>query len=720
MESNLTAIYSRRLRDEYGYPSDSIKEQVAFAFGKARYKVDVVVYKEAKPYIVAEASSRIGDFDAVSQLQAYVRASNAEFAVITNGYIDSCFKTSNVFSEGPLEPIPDIPKHDKTLDDIGRQENSELVKMNPLQFQEIILNVRDSIYLSHGLSRYESTREMVKLLLLKVYDETLDNGLFRARYGEPAENVRARIVTLTVQAREKYPSILNEPPNLSDELLAKCVNVLQKYSLHDSGISTIGSKFPIFQLLGYPGRESSTRPEVIKLMLDLLNPAPGSSFIDPACGVGDLITEAARRGCQVTGVELNADTAQYAKANLALSGLSGNVIIADSLNMESGTDSLSLSQGGFDFAAVDPPIGARVDDSRLDKFALGRAKKTQNSEALFLEFTYGLIKPSGKMAIMLPDAFLSSETTLDAREYALRETTIKAIVSLPQNASTAASIKASLMLLERSASRNDGNKQVFVGSLDSFSKAEQIVSAFRNYEQGQGLSANENTFVTTISSPRKMDVSFLQGASLENMLVKEFHYPIASLSEIAMLSTGAQLQRLGKPDANGKYRYIRAGDVGDFILNSENAEKISMMASAPDKWLAHAGDVLLTRTGTVGRVALVTHDVSNMIVGSNVTKISIRDGNRVLPEYVMAFLTSEQGTRQISMYTTGAPIMSISTSAIGQIKIPIPPLARQREIAEQVKRIIESKQEMNRVIENMRERENQLRRKLEQMTEASK
>jgi len=719
MEPNdLVGVYSNRLMNEYHYPRDCIQERVPYAFGKARYRIDIVVLKDGKPYIVIETSAKTNPPEVIDQLQGYLRATNAEFAVATNGFIDRCYKVSHISPEGLLESIPDIPQYNKNLGDLGYHKNADLVRMSPLQFQEVILHIRDGIYLRQGLSRDETTKQLAKLLLLKVYDETLSDGLFRAHYNEPPENVTSRIKALAMKAREKYPSILAEPPNLGDELLSRCVSILQKYSLRDSGIGIIGSKYPIFDLLGHPGLEFSTRRDVIKLMIDLLNPSRGSTFIDPACGVGGLILEAARRGCKVTGIEINANIAQYARMNLAISGLSGQIITYDSLSPQNTSDSGFLNpvlEGSFDYAAVDPPYGVRIDDQRLNEFSLGAARKSQSSEALFLERTYRFLKQNGKMIIMLPDAFLSSDSTLDAREFAMKGSSIRAIVSLPENSSTTASIRASLLLLERSARKDNATHDVFVAILENFANAERVVSAFRAFQDGR-FTQSDNMFVINLISPRKMNVRYLQGAFLEAQMRSKPQYPIVRLCEIASLTTGVQMERIGKSDSNGKFLYVRAGNVGDFMLNLDKAEKMNVSMDA-SKWLAKPGDILLTRAGTVGRVALVSEDSPQIIIGSNVAKISIQEGDRVLPEYVVAFLASEQGMREIRMYTTGAPIKSISSSALGQIKLPLAPIERQIEIAGQLRRIIDSKRESNRIIEKMRAREEQLRIELNRLTE---
>ena len=707
-------IYASRLTSEYQYPREDIRREVSHAFGKARYIVDLLVMKQGKPYIIAEVKARSSSDIAVDQLLGYARAMDSEFAVASNGYTDSCYKISRVIHDTRLEPIPDIPAYGRTLEDLGTHKNSELVRMKPRQFRAVILHTIDLISSNQGLTREEAAKEAFKLLLLKIFDESLENGLFRARYKEPSENVQSRIVALAMQANETYRSILCEPPNLSNELLVACVHSLQKYSLLDSGRDIIGSKLPVGDILGPHTYEFSTPRDLVRLMIDLLNPTKGSTFIDPACGVGGLVTEAASRGCTVTGIEINASIAQYANVNLAVSGLHGEIFAGDSLASNQGSTALTnLQENAYDYAALVPPLGGKVADERLNNFSLGTTRRSQRVEALFLERTLRFLRPGGRMIIAVPENFLLVDSALDAREFALKESGVKAIVSLPKGVLLPlSSMKISLLLLERSPGRGTTQDDpVFVAIMDNMAELPHVVSCFRAFERGEAI-RDPIVFVTNIVSARQMNPSYLWGVASEIVKprvggVADVLYRMVELHEIATLTAGIGVERIGKNDPQGEFSYVRAGNIGDFVLDLRKNVKVLTNRDVR-KWVAKPGDILMTRVGTVGKVALVQDDSPPIIVGSNVLKMSVLDKRRVLPEFLLAYLASTQGMAQIDMYTAGSTIRAISTSSLAQIKIPLLPMEQQVKVAQQVRRVIAARREASRVLEEMRAREDKL------------
>ena len=98
-------------------------------------------------------------------------------------------------------------------------------------------------------------------------------------------------------------------------------------------------------------------------------------------------------------------------------------------------------------------------------------------------------------------------------------------------------------------------------------------------------------------------------------------------------------------------------------------------------------DVLLVKDGaTTGKVAIVEH---NEFVGQNINEhlFMMRFSKDVNPHFVLYFLYSEIGQRQIQHGITGATVTGITKSVVKNLKIPLPDIETQKDIVAHIKQI---------------------------------
>ncbi len=80
-----------------------------------------------------------------------------------------------------------------------------------------------------------------------------------------------------------------------------------------------------------------------------------------------------------------------------------------------------------------------------------RPKNSQDSEVLFIEHYLRVLKPGGKLLIVLPDGVLSNATAKPVRDYMREHAIIRAVISLPSEtfASTGTSIPTNVVYLQK-------------------------------------------------------------------------------------------------------------------------------------------------------------------------------------------------------------------------------------------------------------------------------
>jgi type I restriction enzyme M protein len=94
---------------------------------------------------------------------------------------------------------------------------------------------------------------------------------------------------------------------------------------------------------------------------------------------------------------------------------------------------------------------ASTHTSILDLFQIGKGKANRSTELVFVERCLNLLRPGGRMGIVLPDGNLNNPSLAWLRRWCEGKARILAIVSLPEETfrSAAATVKASLVFLHR-------------------------------------------------------------------------------------------------------------------------------------------------------------------------------------------------------------------------------------------------------------------------------
>ncbi|NQU77185.1 restriction endonuclease subunit S [Candidatus Falkowbacteria bacterium] len=126
------------------------------------------------------------------------------------------------------------------------------------------------------------------------------------------------------------------------------------------------------------------------------------------------------------------------------------------------------------------------------------------------------------------------------------------------------------------------------------------------------------------------------------------------------------------------YRYLRVTDIDDFGLNSNDPRHVKV-DQIPEKIKLSEDDFLISRSGSLGLVSIVTDKMLDYILSSHIFKISL-DTEKILPEYLAIFFRGSLGQLQFFQKNNGGIVPEINQGALKSIKIPLPPLATQNKI----------------------------------------
>jgi len=506
-------IFAQRLLSEYGYLKEQIQTFPEFYIQKGSTKIgpaDIVVFKDDKKtfdsiYLIVE-TKRKDKRDGIKQLKSYIDPTPAEGGVWFNGieiaYVRAIRKPPSYTPE--LVEWRNIPKNGQSWEEIGKYKTGdELISAQNLK--SIFKIIYYHLYTNSNLPRAERLGgEMTRLIFCKIYDEmhNYKDLKFKAGAEESDEKVAERIKALFEKVRTEYQDVFEEDEKLllDAKSIAYVVSQIQNYSLLKTDKDAVGDAFEVFigpALRGEKGQFFTPR-NVVRLCVKMLDLKPNEKVIDPACGsggflivalehvwkkieekykhlpegkIGSLKTEVASKNFY--GIDKEFDLAKVSKAYMAIVGDGrGGIFCADSLvGPEEWTpiQREKIKLVSFDVLLTNPPFGAKIpitSKELLQEYELGfkwkKDKKTRNwirtnavqdkqaPQILFIEKCLQLLKPGGRMAIVLPDGILGNVNDGYIREFIRQKARILAIVDCPpETFQPSTSTKTSVLFLQK-------------------------------------------------------------------------------------------------------------------------------------------------------------------------------------------------------------------------------------------------------------------------------
>jgi type I restriction enzyme M protein len=218
---------------------------------------------------------------------------------------------------------------------------------------------------------------------------------------------------------------------------------------------------------GKKGGEFYTPNEVVKLMVNILEPAKEATIYDPTCGSGGMLIEAknyveSRYGdasrLSFAGQESNGTTWSLCKMNM----LFHDIFDAEILQGDTVADPQHVDNGElkrFDIVIANPPFSENYSDikNHRDRFHFWMPKK-KKADFMFVQHMVSVLKDDGRMAVVMPHGVLfrgSEEKSM--RQWLVERGYLEAVIGLPSGLFYGTGIPASLLVINKkgAGSRNE-------------------------------------------------------------------------------------------------------------------------------------------------------------------------------------------------------------------------------------------------------------------------
>lgn len=332
------------------------------------------------------------------------------------------------------------------------------------------------------LGIYEEVKEYVT--------ENIEDKDFRVlefrNTGQSEGELKTKIQRLFNEAKQKWPGVFADDAkiDLTPSHLSICISSLQDIKLFNSNLQVIDEAFEYLVNKSSKGEKGQyfTPRHVIDMCVKMLNPKKGEYMIDPACGscgftvhtifylTGHLfenksISDQEKQDVlKVFGIDFDEKVVRVARTlNLIAGDGNTNVLHMNSLDYERWDETIrdrkwiaaygdgysrferlrentdSNKEFRFDLLMANPPFAGDIKESRIiHKYELGynkngNPKSKVGRDILFIERNIDLLKPGGRMALVLPQGRFNNLSDQEIRDFISDKARILAVVSLHGN-----------------------------------------------------------------------------------------------------------------------------------------------------------------------------------------------------------------------------------------------------------------------------------------------
>jgi len=508
-EEIIRQLWLVRLIKDYHYPLQRIEVEKDVRFGREIHAkaADIIVYQEDKntPYIIIEVKSPTEE-KGIDQLKTYLNAEGSPIGVWSNG-------KERVILYRPYpkqfeDTLTEIPRVDQTITDV-LEERKTLEKLtSDYDLTERIKILEELVLANAGVDVFQ---EVFKLIYAKLYDEKEaksrpDNEVYFRKSKDPKFTFDI-INRLFKESVEEWPGIFSryDEIQLSPGHLSVCVGQLEDIKLLDSNLEIIDAAFEYLLPEVAKGKKGQyfTPRHAVDMAVKMLNPHDKEYIIDPAAGSGGFLIhtmqwvwnhdlrsvphekkiEYAQR--YLYGIDFDDKPVKIARALMLIAGDGrSHIFKLNSLNPKEwqGSDSEKekaraelrerLFKTGdyekdkeneeifrnlaFDALLTNPPFAGEIREQtllreyELTKNKHGKLANKVERDLLFIERALQLIKPGGRLAIVLPQGKLNNTNMEYVRQWLLDKARILAVVGLHSNAfKPHAGTKTSVLFLQK-------------------------------------------------------------------------------------------------------------------------------------------------------------------------------------------------------------------------------------------------------------------------------
>ena len=461
------------------------------------------------------------------------------------------------------------------------------------------------------------------------------------------------------------------------------------------------------------GEYTTPRP-VVEMMTDFLDPSPGERIYDPCFGTGGLLATVASKLREkamqmppkvwtevqqqsVFGVEINPFAYSIGLARVVLAGIEQpRLELGDALERTLAKDQ---SSEGFDCILAVPPWGVRARPEIAAQFQVSATKL----ETLFLQHVMASLRQGGRAVIALPDgALFRTGPDQKVRKELLTNYCVEGVVSLPAGAfHPYTGIKTSLVLFRREKAAPavrfmQVEEWPSIRPEDRVSREQAVEVAHSIAGEFRSGTPNSSLWETSVEELAAREWELVAKQTGEEALSRSIHVlledagvvvqPLEEMAEIfAGVSYGKSVTTPHRDDPSVLAGLVRIADVNrtglqspSLFLTKEGSKRVQSK-----HWL-RAGDLLLTTSGTIGKLAVVSEPTGAVGAVAAKSLVVIRPKEQLSSQFLQSLLASDAYQEWLRGHARGATIQHLPIRTLRHLPVLVPQVPIQEHVVKQV------------------------------------
>jgi type I restriction enzyme M protein len=298
---------------------------------------------------------------------------------------------------------------------------------------------------------------------------------------------------------------------LSDNTLVDFIQVFEKIPLRDENFEfpdLLGAAYEYLikyfaDSAGKKAGEFYTPADVVRTMVEIVDPKPGMSVYDPTVGSGGMLIQSRDyirdnggdpNNLTLAGQESQGTTWSICRMNMILHDIqSADIRQEDTLSKpQHRSDDGELTR--FDRVLANPPFSQNYDAKDMEfkgRFVKFMPEKGKKADLMFVQHMLAVLKSDGRMATVMPHGVLfRGGEEKEAREHFIRNGWLDAVIGLPPGLFYGTGIPACILVMnkEHADERKDvlfinADREYREGKAQNFLRPEDLSKIVHVYRQ---------------------------------------------------------------------------------------------------------------------------------------------------------------------------------------------------------------------------------------------
>ncbi len=279
---------------------------------------------------------------------------------------------------------------------------------------------------------------------------------------------------------------------LDDDTLANFVQNFEKIPLRDENFEfpdLLGAAYEYLikffaDSAGKKAGEFYTPADVVRTLVEILDPQSGMSIYDPTCGSGGMLIQTRDyirecggdpRDLSLFGQESIGTTWSICKMNMLLHGISHADIRQEDTIRRPQHKAENNELKRYDRVLANPPFSQNYIKKDIDypgRFTVWMPEKGKKADLMFVQHMLAVLKTDGKMATIMPHGVLfRGGEEREARKHFIERGWLEAVIGLPAGLFYGTGIPACVLVMNKQGAKD--RRQVF------------FINADREYREGK-------------------------------------------------------------------------------------------------------------------------------------------------------------------------------------------------------------------------------------------